>query len=63
MDQLIDATTAILIAKEIGIKMTRTTIIKWCKDHKIGRIIGGRWYIDLEKFKNFLEKTPEKEKT
>lgn len=35
--------------------ITLPTLLTWCKKYNIGRKVGGRWYIDRDKFTSFLE--------
>ena len=31
--------------KKKGFSVTRATIINWCKSYKVGKKIGGKWYM------------------
>jgi hypothetical protein len=47
----ISTTEAIKLAQERrGLKLTRPTIIKWIDELGLGQKIGGRYYVNKEKF-------------
>jgi len=53
----IDTPQALKIIEEQGIKaITLPTLISWCEKYRIGKKMGGRWFIDEQKLKNFLTK-------
>lgn len=43
----------IVIDNELG-TVTKATLIKWLKRHRLGKKVGGRWRIDEDKFLRFL---------
>lgn len=49
---------AMELAKEKGLDFSTPTIIKYCKEFKLGKQVTGkfgRWYIDVDKWIKFLE--------
>jgi hypothetical protein len=38
------------------------TVIEWCKQYHLGVKIGGRWYINEDRLRQFLNKGRENEK-
>lgn len=51
------ATEALKVAEDHGIKVTRSTLLRWAKDEDFGFQPGGvdsTWYINRNDFNNFL---------
>lgn len=57
--QYLTTTTAITLAANLGVSVTRPTVVSWCKKYKLGFRLGkkGRWQIDKSKFTNFIKGT------
>lgn len=49
-DPGITTTEAIRLAKQRGFILTRPTLIKWLDELGIGKKVGGRYYINKDKF-------------
>ncbi len=63
-DRMISTTSALsMLDKSYGLVITRPTIIHWCRDHGVGRKIGGHWYIDIAKLQTLVEGTNGSTKT
>lgn len=43
------------IVTQYGISCTRTSLLTWINKYKLGKKIGGRWYIDKRRLRVFLE--------
>lgn len=56
MGQFITLTKAVEKLKELGYPRARTTIIKWCKKHRVGHKLGptGDWIINENKLIEFV---------
>lgn len=56
-ENLIRTPAALKIAKDMGYDATLPTLIRWCREHGIGKQVGsrGKWYVNKEKFVTFLE--------
>ena len=54
-DSKIMTTAAIRYCKERGYPVTLMTLIGWCKKYKIGKQVGGRWFIDKNKLDTLLQ--------
>lgn len=49
---------AIELLSKKGIHTTSPTLIKWCRNHNLGKQFGGKrsvWYIDQEKLEQFIK--------
>ena len=44
-------------------KVSKVTIIDWCKKYSLGIKVGGRWKVDKEKFERFLREGTYSEET
>ena len=53
----ITAAEAVEIAasSEYGVSVTTETIYTWCEKYKIGKKVGGRWYISKKRLILMLE--------
>lgn len=63
--EYIDTNKALDIIKNIGItSVSLPTLISWIQHYKIGKKVGGRWWIDKLKLTEMLQKgNPNNEKT
>jgi hypothetical protein len=51
---LINTNQAMEIIAVGGITCTRTSLLTWIKKYRLGKKIGGRWYVDSDKLEVFL---------
>jgi hypothetical protein len=55
MSNKISTSNAVKFAlEEFNIKIEKYTLRDWCKNFSIGKKIGGRWFVDIEKLKEVL---------
>ncbi|MCJ7747867.1 MAG: hypothetical protein MUP27_08990 [Desulfobacterales bacterium] len=52
---LINTNRAMEIVAQHGISCTRTSLLTWINKYKLGKKIGGRWYVDEQRLRVFLE--------
>lgn len=48
-------TEALKFMEEYGYPVSKPTLIAWCRKYGIGKLIGSRWKINLEKLEYYLE--------
>ena len=55
--QFISVTEAITIAKKRlpSHLVSRTSMVKWCRDRRIGKKIAGRWYVATDRLMKLLD--------
>lgn len=46
---------AVETAEEYGVSVTTETIYTWCEKYKIGKKVGGRWYVSKKRLILMLE--------
>lgn len=51
------------MAKDIGVNLTRPTLISWLEKYKLGNKIAGRWYVEQEQFIQFIKGNDDAEKS
>lgn len=51
--------------ERLNFRVSRPTIISWCRKYGIGHLIGGKYVIDFEMLNNLVQEGPcnEQEKT
>lgn len=52
---LVGTTEALNITEQIFRRVTLPTMISWCQRYKLGLKIGGQWFVDEKRLKEFLE--------
>lgn len=54
-EAFVSTVKAVEMVNKLGYgKISRDTIIYWCKNSKIGKKIGGRWKVNIYALKTFL---------
>lgn len=53
-DHWLTSNQAISRVKAKGFRCTRTSFLSWTIKHRLGKKIGGRWYIDQARLDQFL---------
>ncbi len=51
----INTNQAMQIIKEHGISCTRTSLLTWISKYRLGKKVGGRWYVNEERLHEFLQ--------
>lgn len=50
----VSTATARKLIRVMGFTATLPTLITWCKKYRLGRLVGGRWYVRRELLIRFL---------